>query len=82
MDNFMSTYFGPLGKEYCVYFYVLAILSGFAFAVSVVSIVWYAITHTSKITPMFILNSALVLFNAFLAYISNRLLHTMCISAL
>lgn len=82
MDNFMNTYFGPIGKEYCVYFYVLSIISGFTFAVSMVSVVWYAAMHLNKINSMFIVNSALVVFNTFLAYISNRLLHTMCVRAL
>ena len=82
MDNFMHTYFGPLGKEYCVYFYVLSIISGNTFAISVVSVVWYAVMHMNKINTMFVVNAALVIFNTFLAYIANRLLHTMCIRAL
>ncbi len=82
MDNFMHTYFGPLGKEYCVYFYALSIISGITFAISLVSVMWYAAMHTNKINTMFIVNSALVVFNTFLAYISNRLLHTMCVRAL
>ena len=28
MSNFMNTYFGPLGEEYCVYFYALSIFFG------------------------------------------------------
>lgn len=82
MDNFMHTYFGPLGKEYCVYFYVLSIISGITFAISVISVMWYVVMHMNKINTMFIVNAALVVFNTFLAYISNRLLHTMCIRAL
>ena len=82
MDNFMDTYFGPLSKDYCVYFYVLSIISGFTFALSVVSVVSYMVMHFSKVNSMFIINSVLILFNTFLAYIANRLLHTMCMKAL
>lgn len=82
MDNFMHTYFGPLGKEYCVYFYILSIISGITFAISVISVMWYAVMHMNKINTMFVVNAALVIFNTFLAYIANRLLHTMCIRAL
>ena len=82
MDNFMHTYFGPLGKEYCVYFYALSIIAGITFAISVISVMWYAVMHMNKITSMFVVNAALVIFNTFLAYIANRLLHTMCIRSL
>lgn len=82
MDNFMNTYFGPLGKEYCVYFYALSIITGFTFAISLISVVTYMVMHFSKVNTMFIANSALIVFNTFLAYISNRLLHTMCVRAL
>ncbi len=82
MDKFMDTYFGPLSKDYCVYFYVLSIISGVTFALSAVSVVSYMVMHFSKINSMFIINSALILFNTFLAYIANRLLHTICVKAL
>jgi hypothetical protein len=38
--------------------------------------------HFNKVSLMFGVNSALVLFNLFLAYISNRLLHTMCVKSI
>ena len=34
--NFMDAYFGPLGKEYCVYFYALAIIFGITFFFSLI----------------------------------------------
>ena len=82
MDNFMDTYFGPLGKEYCVYFYALSIIAGITFAISMISVVTYMAMHFSKVNAMFIANSMLVIFNTFLAYIANRLLHTICVKAL
>ena len=82
MDNFMNDYFGPLGQEYCMYFYVLSIIAGVSFALSAVSVVSYAVMHYNKINSMFVINSVLVLFNTFLAYIANRLLHTMCVKSI
>lgn len=78
----MDAYFGPLGEEYCVYFYILSIIFGITFALSVVSSVYYMATHFSKLTPMFVANMFFLLFNSFLAYLSNRLLHTMCMKSL
>ncbi len=82
MDNFMNDYFGPLGQEYCMYFYVLSIIAGVSFALSAVSVISYAVMHYNKINSMFVINSVLVLFNTFLAYIANRLLHTMCVKSI
>ena len=82
MNNFMNDYFGPLGQEYCMYFYVLSIIAGVSFALSAVSIVSYSVMHYSKLNSMFVINSVLVLFNTFLAYIANRLLHTMCVKSI
>ena len=82
MDNFMNDYFGPLGQEYCMYFYVLSIIAGVSFVLSAFSVVSYAVMHYSKINSMFVINAVLVLFNTFLAYIANRLLHTMCVKSI
>jgi hypothetical protein len=81
MAAFMDKYFGPLPREYCVYFYALSIIFGLIFVFSVMSIAFFIVMHFKKVNAMFIINSALVLFNTFLAYIANRLLHTMCVKS-
>ena len=82
MDNFMDTYFGPLGKEYCTYFYVLAIIFGVGFVLSAISVATYIVLHHKKVDAMFIANSIVLLLNSFLAYLVNRLLNTMCVKSL
>ena len=82
MDSFMDKYFGPLPREYCVYFYALSIVFGVMFAISAVSIAYFMITHIKKVNTMFIVNSILILLNSFLAYLANRLLHTMCVKSI
>ncbi len=82
MASFMEKYFGPLPREYCVYFYALSILFGVMFAMSVVSIAYFMITHIKKVDMMFIVNSIFILLNSFLAYLANRLLHTMCVKSI
>ena len=79
MDSFMEQYFGPLPREYCVYFYALSIVFGVMFMTSAVSIAYFMITNIKKVNSMFIVNSVLILLNSFLAYLANRLLHTMCV---
>jgi hypothetical protein len=52
------------------------------FVLSAISVIAFMILHFKKVNIMFLVNSALLLINLFLAYISNRLLHTMCVKAI
>lgn len=78
----MNNYFGPLPREYCVYFYFLSIVFGIMFVLSAISVAYFMIMYFKKVNAMFISNSFLVLTNTFLAYIANRLLHTMCVKSI
>jgi len=80
--SFMDTYFGPLSREYCVYFYALSVFFGAMFASSVVMVAYFMLTHMKKVNVMFVLNASFMLLNTFLAYLVNRLLHTMCVKAI
>lgn len=78
----MDQYFGPLPRDYCVYFYVLSIVFGVMFITTAISIAYFMIMHIKKINTMFIVNSIFILLNTYLAYLANRLLHTMCVKAI
>jgi hypothetical protein len=80
--SFMDQYFGPLPREYCAYFYFLSIMFGILFIITLISISYFMITHIKKVNTMFIVNSSLILLNSFLAYLVNRLLHTMCVKSI
>jgi hypothetical protein len=82
MNNFMDKYFGPLPREYCVYFYALSIFFGFVFIVSLASFLAVSIYHYKKINIMTVMNTSMLLINTFLAYLVNRLLHTMCVKSI
>lgn len=82
MASFMEQYFGPLPREYCVYFYALSIFFGFAFVMSAISIAYFMLTNIKKVNVMFIVNSMFILLNSFLVYLANRLLHTMCVKSI
>jgi hypothetical protein len=80
--SFMDQYFGPLPREYCVYFYALSILFAVMFVSSLLSIGYFMVTHIKKVNTLFVVNSIFVLLNTFLAYLVNRLLHTMCVKSI
>lgn len=81
-NTFMNKYFGPLPRDYCIYFYIMSIMFGILLALSAVSMAIYIVTHLNKLRMPFVINGMLVLFNLFLGYIANRLLHTMCVKAI
>ena len=78
----MNKYFGPLPRDYCIYFYIMSIMFGILLALSAISMAIYIVTHLNKLRMPFVINGMLVLFNLFLGYIANRLLHTMCVKAI
>lgn len=82
MNYLLNKYFGPLPREYCVYFYILTIIFGVMFVISAVVITYFMVVHYKKVNTIFVVNSLMVLFNTLLAYIANRLLHTMCVKSI
>ena len=78
MANLMNFFFGPLNKEYCLYFYVLSIIFGITFLLLVIGVLIVIIKDYKKIDLKIGFNLILLLINAFLVYFVNRLLYSMC----
>ena len=74
----MTTYFGPLSREYCAYFYLMSIVFFAFFILSIIGVISAVIMKGKKTDFMFILNSSMLVLNTLLAYFVNRLLNTMC----
>jgi len=77
MNKINDTFFSPLGKEYCAYFYIVTVIIFImllmAFFTSVVIII-----KSKKKT-----NYTLLMTNIFtlaLVYFQNRLLYSMCVN--
>ena len=81
MNDFMQDYFGPLGQEYCLYFYILSIIFFILFILSIIGVVGALSMNYKKLNTMFVLNSAFLILNTLLAYFVNRLLNTMCVNS-
>jgi hypothetical protein len=78
----MSNYFGPLSKDYCMYFYLMSIFFFIIMLLGLVGVVSTIILKPKQINMMFFINSAMLLMNSVLAYFVNRLLHTMCANSI
>ena len=74
----MDYLFGPLGAEYCNYFYFLSILSFFTLILILLSIANH-IFNSKK--PVDYVQMVLIAFQPFLAYFVNRLFYTMCMNS-
>ena len=78
MSKFMNTYFGPLSKDWCVYFLILTILFFITLVLTLIGNIVYIVKHYKSMKPIDYISGILILFNIFIAYFVNRLLYTMC----
>jgi len=74
----MDSTFGPLGKQYCDWFYWLSVISLILFVISIVSVLYTLIFTGEKLSTSLLLNLLTVSFVYFIPYFENRLLYTMC----
>jgi hypothetical protein len=78
----MTTYFGPLDKQACVYFLFLTMLFFALLIFTIIGEIMYVIRRYKEIDFRVFTSGVLLLFNSFLAYFVNRLLYTMCSKSL
>ena len=76
-NDLSDYYFGPLSRNYCVWFYWLSVVGFVMLILLLASSLYIALSQKiSKEIVMSIISSALV-YGVF--YFQNRLLYTMCI---
>ena len=80
MNDFMNALFGPMHKDYCLYFYYLSIFGFILLTLSFLTMVRLVIAR--KRGSVFYMNSFMVLLGYGIFYFQNRLLHSMCSSSL
>jgi hypothetical protein len=78
----MDKLFGPLGKEWCLYFYILSIVAYVAFILAVFGLGGYLVARYKNLNSNHIFNLVVLIVNTFFVYIGQRLLHTMCVRSL
>jgi hypothetical protein len=76
MADVMSNLFGPLGKEYCVWFYFLSVLSFVSLLFFLVPAFYKGIV--SKKDIWYYLGVLVVALMYGITYFQNRLLYSMC----
>lgn len=75
----MQNLFGPLSKEYCLYFYILSIIGMISLILVVLSALFIGISKRKGLDFYVQMMSVAIAYGIF--YFQNRLLHTMCMGA-
>ena len=75
MDSF-NQLFGPLGKEYCMYFYFMSVFGFLTFIATIISMLYLLLKN--KLDSYSMINSITLLISTLLSYFVNRLMYTMC----
>lgn len=78
----MTTYFGPLTKESCIYFLFVTMIFFGVLVFTLFGEVYWLFKNYKMLNLRIMTSGFLLLFNVFLAYFVNRLLYTMCSKAL
>jgi len=77
MNKLMDSLLGPLGPEFCNYFYILMVISLVVLAAAAIGVVRRLLTDKkADIVTLLVL-----LVQPILVYFVNRLLYTMCVGS-
>ena len=79
-NSTMQNLFGPLSKQYCLYFYILSVISMLFVIVILLSMVFIGISKRKGIEFYISMLFGAVTYGVI--YFQNRLLHTMCIGSI
>jgi hypothetical protein len=79
--NFMD-FFAPLNKNNCLYFYIVSVIAGISFAITLLGGIYNIITNYKKMDFLLISAIVQIILSMFLVYFVNRLLYSMCIGSL
>ena len=79
MTNLMNTLYGPLPVKYCLYYYILSIITFLSFLVALGNLLLNLIRRKMDGTVILQLNLIII---TFVGYFTNRLLYSMCAGSL
>uniref|UniRef100_A0A6C0K248 Uncharacterized protein n=1 Tax=viral metagenome TaxID=1070528 RepID=A0A6C0K248_9ZZZZ len=79
MDSIQQTFFSPLGKQYCLYFYILSVIGLIFVAVVVFSALVIGLSKRKGLEFYFAALMGSLGYAVF--YFQNRLLYSMCVAS-
>ena len=82
ISNLMTTFFGPLSKDSCLYFFILTVICFVTLVFVLLTELYFIVMNYNKLNLKSFQHGVLILCNVFLAYFVNRLFYTMCAKSL
>ena len=82
MTNFINTFFGPLDKKNCIYFFIISFIFFILLVISIFAHLFWLTKNYKQLNFKLATGGLLMIFNIFIAYFVNRLLYTMCSKSL
>jgi hypothetical protein len=79
MSDLMNKLYGPLPVKYCLYYYILSIITFLSFLVALGNLLLNLIRRKIDGTVILQLNLIII---TFVGYFTNRLLYSMCAGSL
>lgn len=80
MSDVMDYLYGPLSKDYCIYFYILSILGFVLLILFLIPAIFMGIMKRKGVDYYFTILG--VSFGYAIFYFQNRLLHSMCVGTM
>ncbi len=77
----MTKYFGPLNKQWCNYFLIISMIMFALLIVAIFTEIIFVFKNYKMLSFRMAMHGFLLLINAYLAYMVNRLLYTMCVKS-
>jgi len=81
-NDFMNTFFGPLSKDSCLYFFILTVICFVTLVFVLLTELYFIVMNYNKLNLKSFQHGVLILCNVFIAYFVNRLFYTMCAKSL
>ena len=82
LKKFHDLFFSPLGKEWCLYYYVLLVIAFLGFLITLVS-AFISVFGAKKFTATgFLKNSFGPVLTSLIVYFLSRLTYSICVGAL
>ena len=78
--NYLDTLFGPLSKQYCIYFYFLSIFGFILLAIFIVSSIMVGLSKRRGLD--YYMQVVGIALGYAIFYFQNRLLHSMCVGTM
>ena len=81
-NDLMRTFFGPLSKDSCLYFFILTVICFVTLVFVLLTELYFIVMNYNKLNLKTLQHGVLILCNVFIAYFVNRLFYTMCAKSL